>query len=123
MPISITLRTTVTTGGVTHAIDGVMTIQARKVSHNSRDITNSFAQIAQAINGAYIIINNGDEAAYVQMQSNAPDYMVFQCVPGGHIVLPTYIEEGSTFNLAQLNARSATSAGTNITVICIDTNL
>lgn len=123
MPISITLSTTVTTGGVTHAIDGVMTIQARKVSHNSRDITNSFAQIAQAINGAYVIINNGDEAAYIQLQSNAPDYIVFQCVPGAHIVIPTYVDEDSSFVLSQLNARSETSAGTNITVICVDATL
>lgn len=119
MPISISLRTTVTTGGVTHAIDGLMTIQAEVLSHNSRDITNSFAQIAQDINGAVVIFNNGDEAAYIQLQSNAVDYIVFQCVAGGQIVIPRYVDEDSSFQLVQINARSATSAGTNITVICI----
>ncbi len=120
MPISISLRATGTKGGVTHDVSGTAIVNARKFSHNTRDISNTFQQIAQAINGCIVIFNNGDEAAFIQLASTAPHYIVFQCVPGAHLVIPTSIDHGSAFTLSSVNARSETSAGTNITVICID---
>lgn len=123
MPITITLRATTTVDGVVHEANGTCVLQARSMTRQTRDITNTFAQIASPTNGYYIILNHGDESAFVKLVSTGSDRLVFQVTPGAHLVIPTSVDNGASFSILQVDARSATSAGTRIGIITIDTGL
>lgn len=119
--VSIAVTATTSVDGVTHGANGTLTLNARRVSQGSRDLSNSFQQVAQGFAGALICINNGDESAYIQFQSTGARYIVFEVVAGGHIVIPSGLFGNAVeFTMSAVNARSATSAGTRITLIIVE---
>ena len=120
MPLTLTLTSSVTLNGVAHSATGSVVIQSRGLTRQTRDLTNTYAQIGPGVSGYYIILNRGDESAYVQVVTAGGDYLKFQCTPGGHLVIPTSIDNAGATNINNIEARSATSAGTRIGIITIN---
>lgn len=120
MPISLSLNSSVTVDGVAHQVSGTSVIQCRNLTRQTRDLTSTYARIAEAVNGYYVFINYGDESAYIQIVTGGADYLRFQCTPGAHVIIPTSIDNTAATAISFVEARSATSAGTRIGIITID---
>lgn len=118
--LTVALTASTTVEGVTHSNNGSVVLNAANVSQQSRTLDATFAQIANFTANYIAVINHGDESAFIQFVSTTPTYIVFECKPGQHILIPTAFKYGAAdFVLTQAKMRAQTT-DTRVTIICIE---
>lgn len=117
--LTLTVDATTVVNGATHDLSGAITIPATRYSQQTKDLTDTFEQVTDSAFAYLVIVNVGDESLFVQLESTGPDYLPFEVVTGAHVVIPSSTDDGSTFSISRVNARSATSAGSRAIIITI----
>ena len=118
LTVAITASTTVE--GVTHSNNGSVVLNASNVSQQSRTLDTVYTQTNSDGLNYIAVINHGDESAFIQLQSTAPTYIVFECKPGQHILIPTGFKyNAADFVLTQVKMRAQTTE-TRVTIIGIE---
>ena len=85
--LTVALTASTTVEGVTHSNNGSVVLNAANITQQSRTLDTVYTEIGAG--GNYIaIINHGDESAFIQFVSSTPTYIVFECKPGQHILIP-----------------------------------
>jgi len=117
--LTLALTASTTVEGVTHSNNGSVVLNAANVSQQSCTLGTVYTEIGTG--GNYIaIINHGDESAFIQLQSTTPTYIVFECKPGQHILIPTAFKYGAAdFVFSQARMRAQTTE-TRVTIIRIE---
>ena len=117
--LTVALNASTTVEGVTHSNNGSVVLNAANITQQSRTLDTVYTEIGAG--GNYIaIINHGDESAFIQFVSSTPTYIVFECKPGQHILIPTGFKyNAADFVLTQAKMRAQTT-DTRVTIICIE---
>jgi hypothetical protein len=118
--LTVALTASTTVEGVTHSNNGSVVLNAANVSQQSCTLGTVYAQTNTSDCSYIAVINHGDESAFIQFVSSTPTYIVFECKPGQHILIPTAFKYGAAdFVLTQAKMRAQTT-DTRVTIICIE---
>ena len=118
--LTVALTASTTVEGVTHSNNGSVVLNAANVSQQSRTLDGTFAKVSTSVCDYLVVINHGDESAFIQFQSVTPSYIDFECKPGQHVVIPCAFKYGGTdFIFDRVNMRAETTE-TRVTIITID---
>jgi hypothetical protein len=118
--LTVALTASTTVEGVTHSNNGSVVLNAANVSQQSRTLDATFAKIANFSADYIAVINHGDESAFIQFISTTPSYIVFECKPGQHILIPCAFKYGGAdFVVTDVKMRAETTE-TRVTIIGID---
>jgi hypothetical protein len=117
--LTVALTASTTVEGVTHSNNGSVVLNAANVSQQSCTLGTVYREIGQS--GNYIaVINHGEESAFIQLESSTPTYIVFECKPGQHILIPTAFKyNAADFVFFQAKMRAQTTE-TRVTIIRIE---
>jgi len=117
--LTVALTASTTVEGVTHSNNGSVVLNAANVSQQSCTLGTVYTQTNSDGLNYIAVINHGDESAFIQFESTTPTYIVFECKPGQHILIPTSFKyNAADFQLAQVKMRAETNE-TRVTIIGI----
>ncbi len=118
--LTVALTASTTVEGVTHSNNGSVVLNAANVSQQSCTLGTVYAQTNTSDCSYIAVINHGDESAFIQLESTTPTYIVFECKPGQHILIPTGFKyNAADFVLSQIKMRAQTTE-TRVTIIGIE---